>query len=158
MEDADRFISSFPTHSGWPQNLIPAPDDISQSFKTNTPFHIHTKGPRAYVFFVARLPTGHHPHAKNPFEMIMWCEYRIAWIMIDGKRANTAQRWMAMHYFSMLPYGWIPDNGVDFFVLFISFLEKKWLHLCDLGEEELNECVSRSKPSTNQYIHVLTLV
>lgn len=45
-------------------------------------------------------------------------------------------------YFSVLPYGWIPDDGVDFFTQFIFHLKGRWLKLYNLSEEHLAMYVS----------------
>jgi len=49
----------------------------------------------------------------------------------------------AIDRFSTLPYGSIPDHDIDFFKDFIRHLEDKWVGLCDLGEKQLTNCVSR---------------
>jgi hypothetical protein len=49
----------------------------------------------------------------------------------------------AIDRFSTLPYGSIPDHDIDFFKHFIRHLEDKWVGLCDLGEKQLTDCVSR---------------
>ncbi|KAK4119368.1 hypothetical protein N657DRAFT_554230, partial [Parathielavia appendiculata] len=40
-------------------------------------------------------------------------------------------------HFSMLPNGWIPDDGVDFFKQFICHLRERWYTECDLVEKDL---------------------
>jgi hypothetical protein len=33
----------------------------------------------------------------------------------------------------MMPFGWIPKDGVEFFGQFILYLKERWLKLCDLA-------------------------
>jgi hypothetical protein len=42
----------------------------------------------------------------------------------------------------MMPFGWIPDDGVDFFKQFILYLKERWLRLCDLAKDHLAARVS----------------
>ncbi|KAF2181531.1 hypothetical protein K469DRAFT_589019 [Zopfia rhizophila CBS 207.26] len=48
-------------------------------------------------------------------------------------------RWKSIDHFSMLPYGWIPDDSIDFFTQFIRNLKRRWLKLCDLAEEHISK-------------------
>jgi hypothetical protein len=75
------------------------------------------------------------------FKMPEWGEFRIAWTIIPPASANNMP-WKSIDHYSMLPYGWIPNDGIDFFIQFILYLKERWLKLCDLGEKHLNESVS----------------
>jgi len=66
--------------------------------------------------------------------------------------------WESIGHFSMLPYGWIPDDGVDFFTQFMLYLKGRWLELCDFAEEHLTECRHdqlREKGKSSELIHRL---
>lgn len=55
---------------------------------------------------------------------------------------NDKSPWKSINHFSALPYGWIPDDSVEFFTQFIFNLERRWLDSCDLAKEHLATCVS----------------
>lgn len=67
---------------------------------------------------------------------------RIKWTISRLRKLKGKQYWKAIDHYSTLPYGRIPDNGIDFFQDFILQLKDKWLKLCDLGEKHLTDCVS----------------
>ncbi|KAF1936893.1 hypothetical protein EJ02DRAFT_386559, partial [Clathrospora elynae] len=45
-----------------------------------------------------------------------------------------------MDHFSMLPSGWIPKDGLDFFSHFLQTLKNRWLQVCDLADHHLTDC------------------
>ncbi|PVH92104.1 hypothetical protein DM02DRAFT_544386 [Periconia macrospinosa] len=51
--------------------------------------------------------------------------------------AEAQPSFQPIEYCSTLPYGWIPENGTDFFALFMKFLKEKWLETCKQAEEHL---------------------
>lgn len=55
--------------------------------------------------------------------------------------------WKSLDHFSMMPFGWIPDDGVEFFKQFIPYLEERWLRLCDLAKDHLAARVSWAEPA-----------
>lgn len=57
-------------------------------------------------------------------------------------KPKNGSYWKSIDHFSMLPYGWIPDNSADFFTQFILNLKDRWLRLCSLAEEHLSKRVS----------------
>jgi hypothetical protein len=67
---------------------------------------------------------------------------RITWTISRLTKPNGERYSKAIDHYSTLPYGWVPDNGIDFFNDFILRLEEKWIKLCDLGENHLTNCVS----------------
>ncbi len=50
--------------------------------------------------------------------------------------------WKSINHFSMLPHGWMPDDGVDFFKQFVLCLKDAWFTECNLAEEDLTTQVS----------------
>jgi hypothetical protein len=70
-----------------------------------------------------------------------WGKFKIAWTIIPPANPNH-ESWKSIDHFSMLPYGWIPSDGIDFFMQFILYLKERWLKLCYQAMEHLNECVS----------------
>jgi len=45
-------------------------------------------------------------------------------------------------YISTLPFGWLPDHGIQFFSLFLRDLKHKWSALFSMAEEHLARTVS----------------
>lgn len=86
-------------------------------------------------FFVERDPSQRH------FNLPDWGKCKIAWTIIPPGNPNH-ESWKSIDHFSMLPYGWIPKDGIDFFMQFILYLKEGWLKLCHQAEEYLSECVS----------------
>jgi hypothetical protein len=84
-------------------------------------------------------------------------ECSIGWTISQRKSTDGRQCWKTVDHFSMLPHGWIPDNGVDFFRQFLLHLEDNWQSLCNRAHEHLSELVSlpilRSDSSANQPLH-----
>lgn len=76
---------------------------------------------------------------------IKWDECGIAWTMMPLTTSESGPRWKSIYHFSMLPYGWIPGNGVDFFGQFVRNLGGRWLKLCDSADEHLSRRVSKSQ-------------
>jgi hypothetical protein len=62
--------------------------------------------------------------------------------MVSPTKLKDGLCWKSMDHFSTLSYGWIPNNGADFFALFVQTLKEKWLMLCGLAEEHLSKRVS----------------
>lgn len=50
--------------------------------------------------------------------------------------------WRSVDHYSMLPNGWIPDDGNDFFQQIILHLEERWIRVCDTADEHLKISVS----------------
>jgi hypothetical protein len=88
------------------------------------------------------FPTGQGPGNQEQFNISNWGECRIAWTMKPLASSSGRPCWESIDHFSTLPYGWIPDDGVDFFTQFILYLKERWLKLCDLTEDHLTKCVS----------------
>jgi hypothetical protein len=70
-----------------------------------------------------------------------WGKCRIGWTIIPPANPDD-EPWKSIDHFSMLPYGWIPKDGIEFFMQFILYLKERWLKLCQRAEEHLTECVS----------------
>jgi hypothetical protein len=66
---------------------------------------------------------------------------RIAWTIIPPTNRND-ESWKSIDHFSTLPYGWIANDSVDFFMQFILYLKERWLKICHRAEEHLTDCVS----------------
>jgi hypothetical protein len=69
-------------------------------------------------------------------------ECYIGWTVLQRKNKDGKQCWKTVDHFSMLPHGWIPENGVDFFHNFLLHLKDTWQGLCDRAHECLFDLVS----------------
>ncbi|KAI8720022.1 hypothetical protein NCS52_00446500 [Fusarium sp. LHS14.1] len=63
---------------------------------------------------------------------------RIGWTVSFTEGASKLM-WTTRDHFSMMPYGWFPEDGIDFFQLFIQHMEKTWHDLCDTAQNDLLE-------------------
>ncbi|OAF62704.2 hypothetical protein VC83_01210 [Pseudogymnoascus destructans] len=81
------------------------------------------------------FPPRHGADQKHG-NMPAWNKRAIAWTMIPPKDPSDGPSKMINHL-STLPYGWIPDDGVDFFKQFIICLKDRWVVGCDLVEGDL---------------------
>lgn len=55
---------------------------------------------------------------------------------------NSSSLWTTVIYFSTLPYGWIPEDGVDIFRQFLIYIKTQWLELCHKLDEHLAKRVN----------------
>ncbi|CVL09207.1 uncharacterized protein FMAN_15451 [Fusarium mangiferae] len=78
------------------------------------------------------------PHIRMFTQGSGWDECGIAWtigeIVEDGGFGLKTK-----DHFSMLPHGWIPENGIKFFQQLIAHLTTRWSDLCNSTEEHLSE-------------------
>lgn len=74
--------------------------------------------------------------------------------------SEDGRYWKPIDHFSTLPYGWIPDNEVEFFTQFMQFLQERWLELGRLAEEHLYAHVSKPCPvllsNTSNCVNLVT--
>jgi hypothetical protein len=59
----------------------------------------------------------------------------IAWVVTKQPYTSSrrTQGWKSVTFFSSLPNGWIPDDGVDFFGQLLDHLRTKWVESCEEG-------------------------
>lgn len=75
-------------------------------------------------------------------EIVKDWKYSIGWTVLQSRDTDGKQCWKTVDHFSMLPHGWIPKNGVDFFQQFLLHLKDSWQGLCDRAHERLFKLVS----------------
>jgi hypothetical protein len=92
-------------------------------------------------FFVAIL-TPPDPRNQKRFNISNWESRGIAWTMVPLTNRRDGSRWRSIDHFSMLSYGSIPDDGIEFFTQFILDIKQRWLKLCYLAEGHLSKRVS----------------
>jgi hypothetical protein len=63
----------------------------------------------------------------------------IAWVVTKQPytSSRTTTGWRSVTYFSSLPNGWIPHDGVDFFEQLLNYLRTKWVEHCEDGAQML---------------------
>ncbi|OWY51284.1 hypothetical protein AALT_g4570 [Alternaria alternata] len=86
------------------------------------------------------FPAGFDKVTGNHFKVPDRGTCRITWSTSSTLNADGESRHEPTDYFSMLPSGNIPRNGLDFFAQFLSHLREVWLETCDLAERHLAEC------------------
>jgi ankyrin repeat protein len=137
------FTSVIEDTSSWPRSLLFGETNALQPNKAAIYHQEHSDGSGITVYIAALLPIKQDTTSHNSFNM-SWGECRIAWTMLPLMEGRNGARWRLVDYVSMLPYGWIPDDGIDFFVQFLQHLERKWLQLCHLADEHLSQRVSKT--------------
>lgn len=70
-----------------------------------------------------------------------WTYCSIAWTMTPPASRKDGRHWKSIDHFSLLPYGWIPDDGADFLLQFILYMKERWLALGTLAEAHLGQRV-----------------
>jgi hypothetical protein len=75
-------------------------------------------------------------------EIVKDWECSIGWTVSQEKDTDGKLCWKTTDHFSMLPHGWIPEDGVDFFHQFLLHLKDSWQGLCDRAHERLFKLVS----------------
>jgi hypothetical protein len=66
----------------------------------------------------------------------------IGWTVSQARGDDGKQCWRTVEHFSVLPYGWIPKNGLDFFQTFFQYLQDYWMGICDRAHKRLFKLVS----------------
>ncbi|KUL83782.1 hypothetical protein ZTR_06613 [Talaromyces verruculosus] len=85
------------------------------------------------------FPDGNDPFPKQEyFNMPRWPWTCIAWTILSPSNPHI-RPWQSVDYYSMLPNGWIPDDGIDFFQQIVLHLEERWISVCDTADGHLKE-------------------
>jgi tRNA splicing endonuclease len=126
----------------WPKIPITHSKEPMEPNKLQTSHQEKSDGNSVDVSVCLWFPAEENPPGKH-FSMPDGASCRIAWKMIRPTNPNK-HAWRPIVYFSVLPYGWIPSDGIDFFGQFILYLRDKWLEVCDKAEEHLSATVSHA--------------
>lgn len=89
------------------------------------------------IYIAIRFPAGEDLKHQNPSKIPDWDTCRIAWTVTAPSNPNGDRYWKSLDHFSMMPFSWIPDDGIDFFKQFILYLKERWLRLCDVAKDHL---------------------
>jgi hypothetical protein len=74
---------------------------------------------------------------------------RIIWRSMRPR--SPSDPWNTVVCISTLPYGWIPEDGVDIFGHFLVQIKSQWLELCHRFDNHLAKRASLSYPHTDAY-------
>jgi hypothetical protein len=120
-------------------HLVSNSGDISRS----QIFHNERKIHDTYnvVSVAVHVPARQDPKNQKNFDTCHWDVCAIAWTVTAPANSKDGPYWKSTEHFSMLPNGWIPDDGADFFQQFILCLKERWLTLCGLAEEHISKRV-----------------
>ncbi|KAK4233010.1 hypothetical protein C8A03DRAFT_19825 [Achaetomium macrosporum] len=135
--ETERRLFVFEDDSLWPR--VPITNSIER-LKPNTlltSLPKETDGHSIDVSFSLSIPVEQYPTSKH-FSIPDGRKCRIAWKIIRPTHSRN-DPWRPIVYFSMLPNGWIPHDGIDFFKQFIVYLKERWLELCRQAEEHLTQ-------------------
>jgi ankyrin repeat protein len=130
------------------QSLFTGCPEVMKHLKSNSTvtstFRMFSKENRinehTLICLGVRYPSGRSTFKTKHFET-SWDICVIAWTIIPPTKATDGPNWNSVAHISMLPYGWIPNDGADFLQQFILYLKERWLKLCDLAEEHMSSQV-----------------
>ena len=129
-------------YSTWSNCLTFDPRDALQFDRSHLFSKVQIHDKCVSLFVAGYFPIGQDPGDQKRFAVSDWGKCGIAWTMVSPTKPKDGLCWRSMDHFSTLSYGWIPDNGADFFALFVQTMKEKWLILCGLAEEHLSKRVS----------------
>jgi hypothetical protein len=124
----------------WPKIPIADSEEQPKPNKLQTSYREETDGRCIDVSVSLWFPAEQHPSRKH-LSMPDEANFKIAWKIAQPTDSNN-DAWRSIAYFSMLPYGWIPSDGMEFFGQFILHLRQKWLKLYHEAEKSLSKRVS----------------
>lgn len=142
-QQAYRTIRCFADYYTWSSCLGCNPKDFFELDKSRIFYEVQVHGNHVCIFLIGAFPSEQQSGSGEQSAISQWSKYGIAWKMVPPSTPKDGSSWKSIDHFSMLPYGWIPDDGADFFVLFIRKLKENWLILCVSAEERLSQRVSR---------------
>lgn len=97
------------------------------------------------IALAIQFPAEQNLKQKEVDEKQYWKNCRVSWTMVFISNSNSNRNWMSVQHFSIMPYGELPDTGVDFFKQFMGYITKRWLKLCELAEDHLSILVSSER-------------
>ena len=130
--------------------MIPTPVHALKLDKSHIFYKVQAHGAYASVCIAVLLPAANDQEDQTYLDTFDWQECGIAWTLTPPTKQKDGPHWKTRDHFSMLPYGWIPEDGVDFFRQFIDNLKRRWLKLCDLAEEHLSKRVELTRTSASR--------
>jgi len=121
------------TLAGSPQSAIPEEPKVNlETLGSRIEIREHPEQDRTMIKVATNLPTW------SSADGIGWRNCQIAWE--ENVNSNSDER--TTHFFSMLPYGWVPANDFDFLDLFFSHLQDSWERACKNIENHLSKKAS----------------
>ncbi|KAH6848201.1 hypothetical protein B0I37DRAFT_376943 [Chaetomium sp. MPI-CAGE-AT-0009] len=128
----------------WRRHLIPSSDKIRPPKQPETLYERYPHGAGFSFAFASWFPSVGDPGVHKDLT-VDWKICLITWTMTLTQRGSS---WQSIDHFSLLSYGWIPDDGADFIKQFIDHLLSKWLELLNGVEEHLT---MRRDDQLNEY-------
>jgi hypothetical protein len=92
------------------------------------------------ISVIGSFPIEQEKRYQEQSAELHWDKCAIAWTMVYSSKAQVG--WESMDHFSMLHYCWLPQDGFEFFALFVQELESSWLKFCTSAEKRLSQRVS----------------
>jgi hypothetical protein len=87
------------------------------------------------------FPAGETSDKRDAFQIPDGGKCAITWTMM-APHSSSKGLWTLKNYYSMLPYGWIPDDGAGFFKQLLRQLKRRWTDLCLIAAKHLSKRVS----------------
>lgn len=99
-------------------------------------FSLGNKSPcRTFTLsFLMNLTDANKTQTSNHYEMDDYTLRTIEWAVLEAPPKTV-------HYFSNLPYGWIPRNDLEFVQLFMQTWREDWITFCQEGRRYLGQLV-----------------
>ncbi len=138
-----KIIRIFPEYPTWLRGLGCSPKIALERDRSEILHDVQIHSNHVTFFVVGAFPNEQQAANRESSLVSTWSGQGIAWTMIPPSKPSEGTCWKSIDHFSTLPYGWIPDDGAEFFALFIRKLKENWLELCATAEERLSQRVSR---------------
>jgi hypothetical protein len=136
-----RASSLFTSYSTWSRSPACDPSAVLKRNRSDLSPVFKIRVDHDAIFIVGGFPKRQQgAHGELP-STSLWSEQAIAWRMLPPKPTDGTC-WRPTDYSSTLPSGWMPNDGEDFFALFIDELKERWLEFCSTGQERLSQRVS----------------
>jgi ankyrin repeat protein len=137
-----RSLFLIPNDHSWNPDLGPTAKLEPYKLEISSQYH---DGQYDRIYVAIQFPAEPDLQGQKHAEVSYWDTSRIAWTMMTYSNPNGDRCWKSINHFSMMPYGWIPDDGLDFFKQFLLYLKERWSNLCDLAEDHLTIRVSQPR-------------
>ncbi|KAH7232987.1 ankyrin repeat-containing domain protein [Fusarium tricinctum] len=143
--EIERLLCISSTYEAWWLSMdriygmcIPSPTTLSSSEDTmRMVSNYHCDSKRSTAFAIALVPN--FQLAPKTGQVISWEGCGVGWTLDDFERSSGSTGKTRDHqYYSMLQDSWIPNHGIELFLLFLAHLTRRWLNLCDQFEEHLS--------------------
>lgn len=143
----NQIYSVVPTHLSFQDGWLPHASRLILRNKLHTFVSEYDASGHMVFSVVVWFPAGQDHSAGKHFRVPDEEQYRVMWTTASTWPAYRGMGCPSMDHFSTLPYGWMPDDGVDFVKQILEHLTGRWMQLCDQAEDHLATCVSPHHPN-----------